>query len=212
MFTDPQEPDDDGAKLAETTSSQLLLRLKIQDAESWRRLTEIYGPLVYFWCGRYGLKAQDMADVFQEVFSAVWSGIEGFHHEPRRGRFRGWLWTITRSKISDHFRRRMQRLDASGGNQEELARRAVPDLSPTEPSDPEHQRQVKGVYRRAVAAVRAGFEERTWEAFWRTAVEHQSSGDVAQAMGMSPAAVRQAKARVLQRLRAELGDVPPRAI
>ncbi len=46
----------------------------------------------------------------------------------------------------------------------------------------------------------------TWRAFWLCAVEHQSSGEVARQLGMTPGAVRQAKYKVLRHLREELGD------
>jgi RNA polymerase sigma-70 factor (ECF subfamily) len=55
--------------------------------------------------------------------------------------------------------------------------------------------------------VRGEFEERTWQAFWHTAVEGRRPKDVAADLGMSPGAVRVAKCRVLQRLREALGDV-----
>ena len=52
--------------------------------------------------------------------------------------------------------------------------------------------------------IRPEFEERTWQAFWRAAVEGQPSAVVAEALEMTPGAVRQAKSRVLHRLRGEL--------
>jgi RNA polymerase sigma-70 factor (ECF subfamily) len=52
--------------------------------------------------------------------------------------------------------------------------------------------------------VRAEFESHTWEAFRRVAIERQSSARVAVDLGMSIAAVYQAKSRVLRRLRQEL--------
>ena len=47
------------------------------------------------------------------------------------------------------------------------------------------------------------FEERTWQAFWKTAVEHKTAPQAAEELGMSVAAVYMAKSRVLRRLRAE---------
>jgi RNA polymerase sigma-70 factor (ECF subfamily) len=55
--------------------------------------------------------------------------------------------------------------------------------------------------------VRGEFENRTWEAFWRTAVEDRPARDVADELGMSVLAVYKAKSRVLRRLRQELGDL-----
>jgi RNA polymerase sigma-70 factor (ECF subfamily) len=52
--------------------------------------------------------------------------------------------------------------------------------------------------------MRGDFEERTWHAFWETAVEKRQAGDVAQTLGISLGAVYMAKSRVLRRLREEL--------
>jgi RNA polymerase sigma-70 factor (ECF subfamily) len=55
--------------------------------------------------------------------------------------------------------------------------------------------------------VRDEFEERTWQAFWLTAVEGRPADDVAADLGVSAAAVRKAKSRVLHRLKEELGEL-----
>ena len=54
---------------------------------------------------------------------------------------------------------------------------------------------------------RAEFHDRTWRAFWLTAVEGRPANDVAAELAMTPVAVRVAKSRVLQRLREALGDL-----
>ncbi len=59
---------------------------------------------------------------------------------------------------------------------------------------------------RALEVVRAEFEPRTWDAFWRVAVDGQSPAETAAAMKLSLVAVYQAKSRVLRRLRRELRD------
>jgi RNA polymerase sigma-70 factor (ECF subfamily) len=62
---------------------------------------------------------------------------------------------------------------------------------------------MSGLYRRALDLIRGEFEERTWQAFWLTAVEGWDTSAVAAELEMSPVAVRIAKSRVLARLRAE---------
>ncbi len=59
----------------------------------------------------------------------------------------------------------------------------------------------------ALQLVRAEFENRTWEAFWRAAIEGQLPADIAADLGMSVQAVYKAKSRVLRRLRGELGEL-----
>jgi RNA polymerase sigma-70 factor (ECF subfamily) len=63
------------------------------------------------------------------------------------------------------------------------------------------------LFARTLALIREEFEERTWTAFWQTAVDGRAPKDVAADLSMSPGAVRVAKSRVLHRLREELGDL-----
>jgi RNA polymerase sigma-70 factor, ECF subfamily len=52
------------------------------------------------------------------------------------------------------------------------------------------------------------FENRTWDAFWRTVIEGQSPADVAADLEMSIPAVYKAKSRVLGRFRQVLAELP----
>jgi RNA polymerase sigma-70 factor (ECF subfamily) len=189
------------------TPSRLLIRLRTKDVDAFQRLADLYGPLVWHWCRHFGLQAQDAADVMQETFVSVWSAIGRFEHQPGQGRFRKWLWTITRNKINDHFRRHATEPEPEGGTGAQLRMAAIPDAPPEETSQhPAQRAELKSLYGRALELVRAGFEDHTWRAFWMATVERRSTAEVAAALGMSPQAVRQAKCRVLRRLREELGD------
>ena len=64
---------------------------------------------------------------------------------------------------------------------------------------------VAGVYQRALSLVQPQFEERTWKAFWRVMVENETPAEIAAEMGITANAVRQAKSRVLRRLKEEMG-------
>jgi RNA polymerase sigma-70 factor (ECF subfamily) len=66
-----------------------------------------------------------------------------------------------------------------------------------------------GLLWRAVELVRAEFEERSWQAFWRVTVDGQPVGDVARDLGVSANAVYVARSRILRRLREVLSDAPP---
>ena len=54
--------------------------------------------------------------------------------------------------------------------------------------------------------IRAEFEDRTWQAFWRVSVGGESATNVADDLGVSVAAVYKAKSRVLARLRQVLSS------
>jgi RNA polymerase sigma-70 factor (ECF subfamily) len=186
------------------TSRSLLFRVKANDQEAWRRLVDLYSPLVAHWYRQWGAAPDDVADLVQEVFAAVSPDLKAFRPDRPGATFRGWLRGIARNKFSDHFRRRVA---AAEGGSEALARlRRVPgDADEPDPSDSDAE--VSALYRRALEQVRAQFEERTWQAFWRVAMEGRSPADVAAELGISPNGVRQAKSRVLRRIKEELGEL-----
>jgi RNA polymerase sigma-70 factor (ECF subfamily) len=55
--------------------------------------------------------------------------------------------------------------------------------------------------------VRSEFEAKTWQAFWRAAVDGHPVDMIAADLGVTPAAVRKSKSRVLRRLKEEIGDL-----
>ncbi len=186
-----------------STSSSLLERARARDPEAWRRLVDLYGPLVMAWCRRFGLPEAELADVFQETLAAVATHLGGFRRDRSGGSFRGWLWTITRNKVHDSFRRRHVNPLAMGGaaGQDVLDNLVSPVAEPSSESDE------RELLLRALDLVRGDFEDRTWHAFWQVVVEGQSAGDVAPTLGLTINAVYKARARVLARLREELGDL-----
>ena len=66
------------------------------------------------------------------------------------------------------------------------------------------QEYQQSVFQFAVARVRDGFEESTWQAFWQTNVEGKGTREVAQSVGISEGAVYIAKSRVIARLKKEV--------
>lgn len=189
-----------------SVSSTLLQRVKARRPEAWERLVDLYGPLVYRWCRLSGVAGEDAADVVQEVFGSVAAHVAEFRRENPGDSFTAWLATITRNKIRDFLRRRQGRPQARGGTDAHEQFLQVPELS--ELSQQSGQTHSGGLLsRRALDVVRAEFENRTWEAFWRTAVDGQCPADVADDLGISVNAVYKAKSRVLRRLRSELGDL-----
>lgn len=191
----------------DTTSLSLLDRVRGQDADGWRRLVELYSPLLYSWCRRSGLDGESSADVVQEVFAKVARSLGDFRRDRPGDTFRGWLRIITRNQLRDAARRAEREPRAAGGSTAygQLAQLSDQDL---EQSLSEHAAAEPGeLFRRALELIRMNFEERTWRAFWQTTVDGRASVDVAADLGMSPGAVRQAKSKVLARLREEFQDV-----
>lgn len=197
----------EGSQPSTSTSRSLLERVKRAEPEAWDRLVTLYAPLVFHWCRSWGLREQDAADIFQEVFQSVAVHIGAFRKERAGDTFRGWLRTITRNKIHDHFRRRGREPEGVGGSEAQAQLAELPAPEASEASSHTEEKGERGLVARALELVRPEFAERTWQAFWRTAIEGRSAPEVGAELSMSAGAVRVAKSRVLQRLREELGDL-----
>lgn len=188
------------AATSDSTSSSLIARVRNADPQAWERLAAMYVPLVYQWGREAGLAEPDVADVAQNVFVAVHRGIGAFRGDRSGESFRGWLWRITRNEVLMLYRRKANQPQAVGGTDAQQAWQAVPDYfqSETAPSD---ERSEHELLRRAVEFIRNEFEPSTWQAFWQSTIDRRPGAEVAETLGLTPGAVRQAKYRVLKRLR-----------
>jgi RNA polymerase sigma-70 factor, ECF subfamily len=209
-FMDAQPEGSQGdASNPSSISSTLLDQLRSRRPEAWQRVVRLYGPVIYRWCRRSNLHAEDAADVAQEVLSAVMTHLPNFRRDRPQDSFGGWLATITRNKVREHYRRQHGKAEARGGSTAQHQMAEIPQ--PPEPSEENIQPDAQSaacLSRRALEMIRAEFEPRTWEAFWRVNAGGQLPSDVASDLGMSVPAVHMAKYRVLRRLRKVLGDLP----
>lgn len=187
------------------TSLTLLERLRTNDGDAWRVVVQLYTPLVGHWCVRGGLRGPDIEDVTQDVFQAAATHLAAFRRDRPGDSFRGWLRGITRNRVLMHFRGGAKHPQPSGGTDALLRLQDVE--GPADPEDADPAVELDGLRRRALELVRSEFEERTWQMFWLTVIESRPPVAVAADMGVSSAAVRMAKSRVLHRLKEEFGDL-----
>ena len=188
-----------------STSISLLNRIQVKEATAWDRFAEIYTPLVLSWVRTAGLQPADAADVVQEVFCMIATKIENFRKEDPDARFRAWLWGITRNVLRQYFRTHGKGPVAKGGSSAQHMIGNAPEFLDAEqaPSSPDED---KALTFRAMMTIKGDFEETTWQAFWLMTIEGKIATEVAQELGMTSNAVRQAKYRVLCRLREEIID------
>ena len=186
------------------TSLSLLEGIRQGRDEGWQRFVHLYTPLIYFWCRKAGLQESDAADVSQDVFRAVYSGIDGLDYGGPNDSFRGWLWTITRRTLARHHGRDAKSPAAPGGSTAMMRTAQLPDWVDNDevPDSPTAEAEVM---RRAADLIRDDFQEHTWQAFWLSTVEEMPTEVVAEKLGMSAGGVRQAKFRVLARLKEFVG-------
>jgi RNA polymerase sigma-70 factor, ECF subfamily len=197
-----------GASRPSSISSTLLDQLRARRPEAWQRLVWIYGPEVYRWCRRSNLGAEDAADVVQDVLSAVAVHLPGFRRDGPQDSFSGWLATITRNKVREHYRRRQGMVEARGGSTAQRRMAEIPLPEPEEESIRPNAQSAACLSRHVLEMIRAEFEVRTWDAFWRVTIGGQSPSAVAADLSMSVAAVYKAKSRILARFREVLRELP----
>ncbi len=150
----------------------------------------------------------DAEDVAQEVLRAAAGHMDDFRRDRPGDSFRAWLRGITRNMILQHFRRGGRQPQAAGGTDaQRRLHHVADDATIAAPEDEDPVEELDGLPRRALELVRGEFEERTWHAFWMTVVEGRSPVNVAADTGVTPAAIRMAKSRVLRRLKEEFGEL-----
>jgi RNA polymerase sigma-70 factor (ECF subfamily) len=184
------------------TSGTLLGRLTGSPTDDdWRRLDELYRPLLRGWVARAGVPASDADDLVQDVLLVVFRKIAKFEWRGQ-GAFRAWLRAILAHELRDYFRGQKNRPIATGGSDfqswlDELESR---DSALSRLLDREHDEHVVASL---LQTVQGDFAPMTWQAFLRHVQEGEPAGQVAEALGLSLNSVLLAKSRVLKRLRQE---------
>lgn len=189
---------------AETTRVSLLVRVRDpRDEAAWLEFVEVYAPLIHRSARRAGLQEADADDVTQEVLRTTVRTMPAFEYDPRRGRFRGWLRTLTMNQVRDHLSRGNRREQGSGdtGMHQWLKQQSDESESDEEFWEREYRERL---FQWAAGRVKAQFREATWRAFEETTIAGRGAEEVAQELGLSVGAVYIAKSRVLAKLKEEI--------
>lgn len=181
------------------TRQSLILRLRRpDDVEAWEEFVAIYEPLMVRMARRRGMQEADTRELVQEVMISVATAVSRWSPDAE-GQFRGWLLTIFRNQLIDHFRRQSRRAATGGDDFDALVdHHAQVESELTGEIEQEYRREL---FRRAAAQVRGEVEERTWQAFWRTSVDGAPVAEAAAELEMSVGSVYAARSRVVARIR-----------
>jgi RNA polymerase sigma-70 factor (ECF subfamily) len=194
----------------DATDSALLILAKQRNPSAWERIVDQYSALVYHWCRRSGLGPEDAADVLQSVMLKLAQYLPQFEKDGRPAAFRRWLSTVTRTCITDLVRAAQSQPHGLGGTDALLRLNTLESPCETGSSIAAAAESKLTVLFDVLEEVEQSVEPTTWNAFRLTVFENLTSTEAALRLNMSPAAIRLAKARVLQRLRGRLesGDSP----
>jgi RNA polymerase sigma factor (sigma-70 family) len=189
------------------THPSLLIRIRdVRDDVAWTLFTDVYVPLIVGFLCKRGLQEHDAADLAQDVLIAVAQAMRRFEYDPRRGTFRGWLFTVVQNRLRNFLAARQRHVQGTGDTAMQERLNQQPDREEDQASqwDRAYEQQL---FAWASEQVRPRVTEHNFQAFWRTAVEGQSTQVVAAQLGLSVAAVRLAKSRVMAHIRRQIEEM-----
>jgi RNA polymerase sigma-70 factor, ECF subfamily len=189
------------------TSFSLLERLRTEpDDASWKRLVDLYSPLLRHWLRRHFLLEADAEDLVQDVLAVLVRELPSFEHNRRPGAFRRWLRTILVHRLQGFWRARQNRPQASGDSDmpKKLEQLEDPASGLSQLWDLEHDRHVMS---RLLEEIEPQVAPSTWQAFRRVVLDGKDEETVAKELGLSVNAVFIAKSRVLAKLRREAKEL-----
>jgi len=181
-----------------STRTSMVHALRLPKASRWQDFVFIYTPLLRHWIEVRQVPKSAQDDVLQESLKSIYVGIGDFKlRKFEKGSFRGWLRTIVNRRVADYFRLASKSKTAPLGLVMDVENR--PQRDPAELAAEEIA--LRELEARALHLIRESTAEKTWKMFWLSVVEQVPTGEIAEAFGVSSAAVRVAKSRVLMRLR-----------
>jgi RNA polymerase sigma-70 factor (ECF subfamily) len=167
-----------------------------ENHEAWERFIARYGPMIRGWCRHwFPCEADDKAcDVLYELLFRMMT----FEYQRSRGKFRGWLKTLTHNLMAKVKRDGWPQVNNEDDGPLNLLE-AEDDLAArlSRQYDLELLEEAKD-------RVRDRVEPHTWAAYLATAEERQKPAEVARALGMKVGTVFQAKHSVIEMLKQEI--------
>lgn len=185
------------------TRITLLERLRNgTDQLSWEDFFSRYWPLIYRSAKYHGCSDNTAEEVVQDVMLVVFQQKDVFRYDPERGRFRDWLGTVVRNKVTQYRRRPAERARPIGAEEDQaLGQIPSENLGPDEAWEAAYENALLTVL---LDRVRQESNPKTYLAFELSALGELSGRQVSDITGMSRNAVYKSYKRVLKRL-TELG-------
>lgn len=198
-------------KTDSSTHHSLLVAISSSNSEAvWSVFVEKYGPLCFYWCGRWGASPEDAEDVVQEILLNVFKSIESFKFDPN-GSFRGWLKVIAWRCWNMIYEKQQRTVDTL---QPLLKGLSVNDASINLKARDElisyfDKMAEMEILDLAMSRVRAKVEPKTWEIFDRTELKNQSCDFVASEMNVAVGIIYAATYRVRKLIHQEVKRIDP---
>ena len=192
------------------TSATLLLRLQdLEDHEAWAAFVERYAPVVFSWCRRFSLQDSDAADVTQDVLVKLMRSMRSFRYEPGKGRFRGWLKTVTANAVRDLAKSWEGRIRGRGDDSTVTTRwiRCRLPMRSNHSQPTSNRSTSASCCRRRPNWFGTRVKPANWDAWELTSVENMPAAKAATELGVSIGTIYVARSRVNKLLAAEVAQL-----
>jgi RNA polymerase sigma factor (sigma-70 family) len=191
------------------TRYSLLSRLQNwNDQESWKFFFDTYWRLIYSTALKSGLTEAEAQDVVQETIICVAKDIHKFKRDRTLGSFKGWLRNLTRWRIADQLRRRIQpQLDkdlTASDSVPPVEITEIPDPACGAPGDIWEQEWRTNLFEAALERVKRKVKEEHFQIFDLHVIREWPVIQVAQTLNVSVGQVYLAKFRLLALIRKEV--------
>ncbi len=165
---------------------------------AWERFYDLYHPLLRRFALASHLARADVHDCVQDVWKEIVRSLPTFAYDPRRGRFRTWLYSLVRCKAIDLLRRRNKHAAESLNGQEGTG---LHEPAPDPSADSERQDE-REVVRVVLARLRDEVSECSYQVLHLRWIEGLSVPEVAAALDLTPRQVWFRHHRMKQKFRA----------
>ena len=180
------------------TRSSLINRLKATiNGESWEVFFNTYWELIYSVARRKGLSEADSQDIVQETILKVHKSLERFQYNRERGSFKGWLRTITRSRLVEHYKKQQRQPPTQQPRENE----DDPLVNLADPQGPELDRiwseeWSRSLIQRSLTFLKEQVSLKQYQIFKCHCIDEWSVKEVCDALNVNAAQVYMAKQRV----------------
>jgi len=176
------------------------------DRGRWQEFYKIYSKLIYGFARRSGLTDAEAYDALQETLLTVARQAGGFHYDPKRGSFKGWLMQIARWRVADQFQKRLPSQPPAGSPD---SARTSTIARAIDPAGPELEAVWNTEWRRnlldaALQRVKGKVSARQYQIFDCYVVKEWPAQRVQRDLGVNIAQVYLAKHRVAALLKKEI--------
>ncbi|MCA9157676.1 MAG: sigma-70 family RNA polymerase sigma factor [Planctomycetales bacterium] len=196
-FAEYQSPDDE-------TPYSLVSALRRGSETAWNKLVQIWGRTIYQFCKSRNLRHEDAEEIVQAVLVKIYRYISEFDRNGKDLKLRYWVFTIVRREIATFCERFLAKPGSAGGDAYQRILQEVTDPASVDDSAADFRNQLVSSI---LSNIQADFDPRVWQAFEMFGIQKIDGPAVAQQLGMTPNAVRQAAHRVRTRIRNELEGI-----